>query len=614
MIKIDRFFDIETQDWDQFVLGGVMSAGSREYKSFTDPLRLFYDLVETGGEVWSWNGGLFDMLWFSDLAREEGLHCNLALGGSRIVRLACEGLTMRDAIAVVPMSLQKASGVIGEPMSKETGLPCICDAECGGYCSISRDMSPHLFAELERYLKTDVSTGLDIVEAVIQEAELCDYTLSGTVGGSSYATAKKHLSLGPAVWTDSHYQIARQAYFGGRTEVFQPIATKVHAYDINSAYPAALVETSLPTGSILECEEPKAKRAYARGKEGIYLARVEVPQDMFIPPLPVRVGERVCFPVGEIQGIWTAIELREAEELGCTISIHGGLVWSRAEKVLAPFMQHVWNCRAERRDNPGLYLWHKFIANSLTGKLAEKPQKERVMINPDPDKFKVCPGRKCSPKCSDESDGCVAKGCCDRSCRRACGRWDCIDETQSIYTSPYFKIPDCGHVHWAAYLTASARIKLARQLRADGDGGKSAVYCDTDSVYATSERVDGLGDDLGEWGFDGLLMDWFALAPKMYRYESESGTTIRAKGLSQIDRADFDAFCSGLPVVRERGVETFKTAARRANDKRGLFVRKYLSRRSHADGIHYGSRVLRGDGKTYPQTIQQIEEHERRRK
>lgn len=606
MISIDRFFDIETADWDTYVLGGVVTAGSREYFSTRDPLELFYNLLDTGGDVWAWNGGLFDFLWFADIAREQGIPVDFGLAGPRIIRLTAGKLVLRDAIAVIPMSLQKASEIVGPKMSKETGLPCICDDDCGGYCSIATDMPAHLLERLDEYLKEDCLKGLDIVEAVIEEADRSSYYLGGTIGGSAYKTADNLLDLPKARWSNSAYAIAREAYFGGRTEVFQPTADEGFSYDINSAYPAALVETALPTGQRYELETAGAQAAYRNGKEGVFMARVDVPEDMYIPPLPVRIGPRVCFAVGPLQGTWTAPELREAERLGCTVQIDGGISWGESEKVLAPFMEHVWARRDANRENKALYTWHKFMANSLTGKLAERPDKERVMLFPDESDIVFCPGGSCGARCSGAAT-CKRSKCCDGACRGSCGRWSAVDHYGTIWSAPLWKISDCGHVHWAAYLTAATRIKLARQLRADGQGGRTALYCDTDSVYATAPRDLDIGPKLGEWGDDGPISDFFALAPKMYRYAFEGGEQVKAKGLSGITRADFDAFVSGHPVTRDRGVMSFKSAARSPNSKR-LFRRKSMARSSHADGIHFGSRKLAPDGKTYPMTITELME------
>jgi len=39
----------------------------------------------------------------------------------------------------------------------------------------------------------------------------------------------------------------RQAYYGGRTEVFKPYVAKGYQYDVNSSYPAGMIQP-MPVG------------------------------------------------------------------------------------------------------------------------------------------------------------------------------------------------------------------------------------------------------------------------------------------------------------------------------------------------------------------------------
>jgi hypothetical protein len=162
-------------------------------------------------------------------------------------------------------------------------------------------------------------------------------------------------------------------------------------------------------------------------------------------------------------------------------------------------------------------------------------------------------------------------------------------------------------VQWAAYLTAATRIELHRQLRADGQDGATAVYCDTDSVYASEPRSRALGASLGTWGYEGPMHNFVCVAPKVYRYVDQAGETVtRAKGLSNITPDDFEAFMRGESVTRSKGVYGLRSAARKGT----LFLRKSLERSSHADGLHFGDRLLADDGRTYPQTLERLEEWE----
>tara|TARA_R100001244_G_scaffold132394_1_gene108878 strand:- start:19022 stop:20968 length:1947 start_codon:yes stop_codon:yes gene_type:complete len=634
MIEIDRFFDIETSEWTKFAIGGVITAGTEEYFDTTSESELFWHLIEpASGTTWSWNGGKFDMLWLLDCAKrfrwdtKLDLTCKLSTAGPRITSLEINGVTFRDAVALCPFSLAKAAVIAGLTLSKDTGLDCICSpavlhenlasptepsVDCGGYCAITpelKGMLPDKREKFRKYLYLDNLAGLRTMEAVIAEANRCEYELTGTIGGSSFKTAKTKLGIEPAGWSSSsEYQFARSGYYGGRVEVFQPTAPNGFAYDINSAYPAALVRTALPTGEKRVCEADVAGRAYQRGKEGIFTAECNVPLDMHIPPLPIRLASgRVAFPIGEFSGSWTALELREAESLGCTVKITGGLVWADSEIVFKDYMAEVWKNRADNRDNKGLYQWHKWFANSLTGKLAERPEKEKIMMYPDMTQLKTCEGGKCKSTCkSGTAEFCASTRCCDLKHRPGgCGAWRMLDLKGDFYLSPFYKISDCAHVQWAAYLTAAARIQLAQQLRADGQGGKSAVYCDTDSVYATATRSLDIGPELGQWGYDGEYTDWLAVAPKLYRYLSDKGKqVIKAKGLSDMNRRDFDHFVQGGKVTSIRGVKSFKSACKDISQR--LFVRKNLSRTNKSDGVHFGSRILRADGKTYPLTLAEL--------
>jgi hypothetical protein len=599
VLPVDGVLDIETSKWDRFTLGGLLFAGSRAFESYRDPSALVERLLTLGGTWWTWNGGLFDTLWLGDMLEKLGVYYQAAQAGPRVTRLECEGLVVRDAIALIPMKLEKAAKIAGIELAKDTGLPCICpgSVRCGGYCSIDPSMSADHFRRLDAYLKLDCVAELEVIETVMREADRCEYLLSGTVGGTSYRTLAARAGIDKAEWElTALYRFARAAYFGGRTEVFRPRAAEGFAYDINSAYPAALCTVDLPTGSPLRCKGDKARRAYLRGKEGIYLARVEVPADLHLPPLPIRTPRgRVCFPTGLLRGAWTGLELRGAEIRGARVSIDSALVWSDAEPVLMPALRHVWDCRARAKaeGNPTLSEWHKWVGNSGTGKLAEAPEKERVIVNPRDDEVITHePGCDCSPR----FNGCRA--------------WRPLDRKGKVWAIPFYRISDCAHVHWAAYLTAWTRLTWLDQAEADGDGGRSMVYGDTDSIFTTIERTRNIGDDLGQWGSEGRWRDFHAMAPKLYRYWSEAKEKwiVRGKGLPGLDSEGFTAFGEGAPHRIDRGVMSLRQAAKSG---RGLFVRKAMERRNHADGVHFGSRVLKRDNLTHPRNWREILSWER---
>lgn len=618
-------FDLETEAWDTFVVGGILTQEGHYEEHDSEKAcweALWREGAVPGTEIYAWNGGRFDFLWGLEIARErcivavdeedKELGADIGLAGTRVTRIqwkqgTTKGPLWKDACALIPLSLARAAAIAGVTVVKDTGLSCICGSTCGGYCSIKRGMGKRARAVLSRYLRLDCVATLAIVQAVRDEAKRSAYTLKGTIGGTAYATARKTCGFKDAEWEPRSYSLARSGYFGGRVEVYRPSADSGHAYDINSAYPAALVKTAIPCGERVTISGDRAERAFGREKEGIYVADVKVP-DCFVPPLPVRLGQRVLFPIGPIAGAWTRIELAEAIACGATVQRWGrAIVWEDSKKVLAPFMRQAWGRRSDaiRSGNDGLKEWHKLVANSFTGKCAQQPEMERVLLNPP--HIKQCDATSCEfPSraiCERRRRG---RLCCLHTCTRACGAFRAMDRKGKLWTSAFYRIPDCGHVHWAAYLTAATRIELRRQALSDGAAGQTMVYCDTDSVYSVAPRTHNIGDELGEWKSEGAFTDWECASPKVYKFTRGDKVKVKAKGLPDLDGESWERFVAGEKVRRDRGVKSLKSAAQGDS----LFARKEIARQSRADGKWFGGRRLGSDGRTYPVTIKEFEESE----
>lgn len=618
-IEISWFFDIETENWDSFVLGALIGAdGTFEIYDHTKEKIFAKRLISLTGTLWSWNGGRYDTLWLLDHASRLGTKLRVFASSARVTlvqrgdkkeRRRGEGLEIRDAAALVPMSLAKAAE-LGRRSKLPTGFACTCGLSCGGYCRIKRSMSPEDKKTLAVYLRGDCEAGLAALQEVERYARANDMDLRGTIGASSWSTAQRRWKLPKAIWSTRHYKLADAARFGGRTEVFRPTSKKGRRFDINAAYIAALASLELPIGEPHELAGGPAKRALERGDEGVYQVNVTV-QPCHVPPLPYRDPKgRVHFPVGSLSGTWTGIELRHAISVGVEIKEIGtALVWKKKSPILRPFSNWIWKlraatgCKAKDADAyaKSLGTFDKFVGNSLTGKLGQKPEADEIEIGLKEDRIIACPGGKwcsgtyCHPPGSD-----ATKPCCDHHCTGACGRWEPLDREGKIWSKPIWRIAENAHVHWNAYLTAHTRVTLHRQLTADGDGGRSRVYTDTDSLYTEGDApILDAGPELGQWLHEGAYVDFAALAPKTYRYvDPETGIeTVRSKG---IPGATWNLLSSGKNCPVDRGVNQFRTGARRGN----LFERKKMTRRVNADGVLFGSRTIDGPV-TRPTTIEE---------
>jgi hypothetical protein len=245
-------FDIETEHWDTFVVGGMYDFDSGYIEDWNESS--FADrLFASSGEWYAHNGGKFDFLWLLQEAERRGVKSTPIVAGQRIVKLTIDDgdsetpLVFLDSAAVWPMSLERFTG----GKKKRTALPCVCleVSHCGGYCSIARGMPGDLRARLSEYLRADVVELHAAITTFLGYASSKGLDIKTTIGASAWKFAARFAELPNAEWESIEYKFVRDAYYGGRTEVYKTRSDFGFAYDINSAYPAALTDLELPTGA-----------------------------------------------------------------------------------------------------------------------------------------------------------------------------------------------------------------------------------------------------------------------------------------------------------------------------------------------------------------------------
>jgi hypothetical protein len=582
-------FDIECHDWTTFVVGGLFTKGQFEY--FRDEEAYFQRLINFEGTLAGHNAGHYDTLWMFHQCETHGIHkFRASLQGSRLLRFRVAKLELVDSFALVPMSLRKAAGIVG----KEKGE--------FDYNLIHPNMSAELFRKLVSYLEKDCQILWNILQYLSAFSKRHTIDLKATIGASAWNTAARELGIKLETWprTDT-WKFARKGYYGGRVEVYRTQSNSGYRYDRNSSYPAALVETPLPVGAKGHFGAKKAQTAYRWGREGIYSAIVRVPEVPY-PPLPTRVkdvhgAERLIFPVGEFAGYWAGNELRYAESQGVEVRhISGGVVWKDAAPVLAPWCQRMWTLRHEA-ETPGLGRWLKWLMNSLTGKLGERADKE-ILCQPKLGELpKACDG---GLKNRHELGPCPANYCCNHRCIGACNGLKPLSKALNLWKKQVWYLPKNSFPHWAAYLTASARIALHQQLL---EAGNEAVYCDTDSVYSTKEIKAGIGSGLGEWKLEGTFEGWEALAPKLYRYKSDGTVCVRGKGFPGLSDEGFRQLQTGETVDLGERPNTLKLGLSSGD---GIWSKRRVQKTVHLiDGL-VGARGLLNDGATCPLTVEEF--------
>lgn len=578
-LAVDAVIDIECADWTTWIAGGIEADGISETWSVWEERgeeRFVRQLLNLKGTIWAHAGGLYDFKWLLDWIVVLGIRAEVICAGSRIIMIKLPDLevTFKDSWALVAMSLADFTESLDVSKSK-LNLPCVCGDDCGGYCSISKDLGPTDRKMLLEYLSLDCRSlwhGLMALDAFAEEHDL---DLKATIGSSAWANAARTIDA-PDVedFVRSYHSTLRQGYFGGRVEVYHfGRFARVHEFDINSAYPWALTRP-LPVGKARIVYGREARAAFSRSLPGFYDAVFDQRHD-FIPRLPKRLGKgRVVYPADTVSGFWSLPELGQSGE---PLDVRTAIIWETEDCVLAPWVERLFGLRAQVGPKTTMGKWIKLYLNSLSGKLGQKPWATRIDINPA--NFIPCKrGPDCYPFCNGD-----------------CGAHFEIGDRVFGRKEPL--LADCAHVEWASYLTARARTILHRgQLEG---GGFDMVYSDTDAVIASGMRVENVGAELGQFKYEGPIDNFEAFAPKVYQGEREGKPKLRAKGI-RLGKND-KTLRLGETYDNNKGVIGARLGAKAGK----FFVRKEVSR---VLARNPGGRMILSGGETCPMSLAELRE------
>ena len=432
-----------------------------------------------GWTFYAHNGGGFDWLHMLHHIRDAGFKFEIVAVGSTIQMLIVKpptkskrkGWRFLDSYKLIPLKLADACHTFG------------------GLEKLEQDLDAHEDdPSWSEYLRRDCEGLYDVLTRF---HDLVETRLRGEVGITAASTSMK--TFRRAYQTDyvqrhtQHHPFFRESYYGGRVEIFEEQGEGLHYYDLNSSYPAAMLQP-VPVGEKIIWEGMPTKQLM-KGAVGFARAKVDYPETVNIPCLPHRceTSSKLLFPVGRFEGVWPAVELLRAEEQGATVE-WGHSIWMQARPILAPMVEDLYAYRDKSRPDydPGLALTAKLLLNSLYGKFGMKTEREKLVI--------LEPGQRVP-------DGSRAANPMDPDCLIW---W--IPETAD---APYI-IPQI-----AAHITALARLRLHDYLTLADETGTLA-YCDTDSIITTAELPTstelGALKDEGE----GVLYSGEFLLPKLY--------------------------------------------------------------------------------------------------
>lgn len=308
----------------------------------------------------------------------------------------------------------------------------------------------------------------------------------------------------------------REGYYGGRTELFKRWGHRLFYYDINSSYPASMLEP-MPVGDMHELDVKlswDALRTIRRSHVGFLDVEVTIPRGCPIPPLPVRHEGKLVFPTGSFRGVWDFDELDLLSHplvQGKVTKVHRSIWYSQEPvfremvRVLYRYRQkHVDGCKVDKNSpeghgtkcrkkvcnpdyTPGLAYVAKLMLNSLYGKFGMREDRESVVMVP-PDEPKPADG------------------------------WPLNGE----HNSPFWvveKFVDAAYIipQISAHITTLSRRRLWHGMAEVIAKGGELYYVDTDSIMSSAE-IDP-SDELGGWKREDpdKLIDGEFILPKLYQ-------------------------------------------------------------------------------------------------
>lgn len=299
---------------------------------------------------------------------------------------------------------------------------------------------------------------------------------------------------------EENEKFIRESYCGGRTEVFAPYIEYGYHYDVNSLYPYVMKNFPIPYGKPTMFKGDKAREIfkywYNFGQGAGFLeCDIIIPDNLHIPPLPVKRMNKLIFPVGNIKGIWTFEEIKIALEMGCKINkIHRCLFFDKADFIFSKFVSFYEEIK--NTSDGAKKVFAKLMQNSLYGKFGMKRVRKTLL---DIDEL---------PKCEERLD--------KYGYRFVVLENPLIDGEEFIEAEIASKAPYI-QPHIAAYVTSLARIVLYKGLIEQFNKG-DVVYCDTDSIACKAPMEDeNISDkEYGKWKLESEIVEGVFLQPKTY--------------------------------------------------------------------------------------------------
>lgn len=291
--------------------------------------------------------------------------------------------------------------------------------------------------------------------------------LTGIAPSRSIASTAMRAALPPSyrkgalrMVRSDEWRWLRQAYYGGRVELYQPgWSGEAAEYDLRSAYGWALTQP-LPDWKLYWTRRPLVR------EPAWYEVTVRLPSGP-VGPLPVRDRRnphRLTYPCDDlVRGVWTREDLERAEEAGAVVvEQHSALAGRWSDDLRGPVQ--AWLEARERSNDKADRATLRALSVSMAGRLAIRSESWGL--------WHVAEGEPpAGARALDDQSGWL------------------------LYPTAMERLP-VSLPTTASYITARVRSLVWPWIR-DGQ----AIYTNTDSVHlpSTAFPVPPLGPDAGQW-------------------------------------------------------------------------------------------------------------------
>lgn len=523
-------WDVEASDWWNLQVIGCFDGN--DYFQFRDVPTFLDHILRWKYRDWRWFahfGGRYDLNFVYDFLRNRtetkvSFYCSGSMVMAMDIRKGDCHARLCDSFRLLPASLRSLTVAFNVKHQKT-----------------NYDFSDmHYCRELLEYNEQDCRGLYEVLQQFFEQTGM----MSETFASHSLKVWRKDFLKEP-LWKphDRVSDFVRRSYHGGRVEVFKRKADHLNCYDVNSMYPFVMC-SDLPMQYVAESRQLK------ENYYGFVEAEIVVP-NLYIPTLPVS-REKLFFPIGRIQSVWTTEELFNAVKHGCKIQKIFRALYFRTAPILREFVSKLYQLK-KYADEPQRTI-AKYLLNSFYGKFGQSPTK------------KVYVTERHAPERS----------------------WPILrpDGTPSGFAY-YERTSNAAYLlpHISSAVTSKARLHLLNRLN------ERVYYCDTDSVF-TTDTIE-TSKEIGEWSLvgEGECQFW---QPKLYKFKGEW----KAKGLDK--KQSIDAFVNGdiNTVIRRKSIkEALRDGTQATMD---VIIEKRL-RQSRP------KRAWVNDDDTRPWTIEELE-------